>query len=70
LDRQELMHKIIKDKVISDLTADKVEYDDEIVDIEFKKQIKSDNKKENQAMLITEIANFVHKTSRKFDLDS
>lgn len=44
--------------------------DDELVEIGLKKEINADNMKDNQNMMITEIASFVQKTSRKFDLDS
>lgn len=68
--RQDEMHEIIRDQVKRGLVADKIEIDDELVEIGLRKEINADNKEENQEMLISEIASFVHKTSRKFDLDS
>jgi hypothetical protein len=64
------MHEILRDQVKRGLVADRIEIDDELVEIGLRKEINADNKEENQEMMISEIASFVHKTSRKFDLDS
>lgn len=46
--RQDEMHEIIRDQVKRGLVADRIEIDDELVEIGLRKEINADNKEENQ----------------------
>lgn len=65
------MKEIVREQVKRELKKEgNPQPDEELIEIRLNQQMGTDNQEENQKMLISEISNYVHKTSRKFDLDS